>query len=71
MLIIINYLVKTMILVGCQGVGIVGLQHLGGITLGVTTKIVTFFVRNLVQSLVFRNHTVKTVTTEGCAMLLD
>ena len=27
-----------------------------GITLGVTTKIVTFFVRNLVQSIVFRNH---------------
>ena len=57
MLIIINYHVKTMMLVRCQGVGIVELQLLGGITLGVTTKIVTFFVRNLVQSLVFRNYT--------------
>ena len=37
--------------------GSVGLQLLGGVTLGVTTKIVTFFVRNLVESLVLQNHT--------------
>jgi len=29
------------------------------VTLGVTGKIVTFFVRKLVQSIVFRNHTLK------------
>ena len=55
-LIIINYHIKTMMLVRRQGVRIVELQLLGGVTLGVTTKIVIFFVRNLVQSLVFQNY---------------
>ena len=60
LLFIINYHLKTVMLVRLLGVGSLGLRLLGDITLGVTIKTIAFFVRNLVQCLVFRNHTTHT-----------